>query len=69
MGEEIRKLRDARSLKQSTVAQALGISQPSYHRVETGQASVTIDFVALCSEYFGEDLKGMLVRVADRRNI
>jgi transcriptional regulator with XRE-family HTH domain len=52
-GSVIKKLRQAKRLKQDTVAKEMGISQAAYSKIENGQTELTIRHCRMLSKILG----------------
>lgn len=53
LGRRIRELREAASLPQAAAAEALGISQPTYSRIESGERALAGDELVTLADLFG----------------
>lgn len=49
----LREIRRAKRLSEKEVAEAVKISQPSYHRIETGQQNPTVDTAKRIADFLG----------------
>jgi transcriptional regulator with XRE-family HTH domain len=43
IGIKIRQIRESKGIKQQTIADVIGVSQPSYQKMETGETKIKAD--------------------------
>ena len=53
MREWLRMIRKDRRMSEKSVAEAVGISQPSYHRIEVGQQTPSVDTAKRIADVLG----------------
>lgn len=59
-GSRVKELRTQSNLSQSDIAEAIGISQPAYCKLEQGTIDVTIRRAAEVAYILGTDLTNLL---------
>ena len=59
-GEKIRKLRELRGFKQSTMARALGLSTKAYSKLENGQTDMSLPRLQQIAQILGMELTDIL---------
>lgn len=59
LGGIFRKKREALKLRQEDVAEKLGITAPSYSRLETGIAEFSFNQMLICADYLNIDWGGV----------
>jgi transcriptional regulator with XRE-family HTH domain len=53
VGKIIAQIRDQRGLRQEDLAQAMGVTQTTLSRIETGQSSISVEHLRLASHHLG----------------
>jgi len=69
LGQVIEQKRKEMKLGQSDLAKAMGISQPSWSRIEKGQSVINAEQLNSVAEVFGEEPHTLLSRVDERVNL
>ena len=57
VGEKIRQLRKARSLKQDDLMKVLNLSRPAISNIETGRRNINLHQIKALSEFFGVSIE------------
>lgn len=60
VASQIRKVREEKSYLQKDIADKLGVSEPSYSRIEAGKTPITIDLVYNLAKIFQVDINQLL---------
>jgi len=55
IGEQIRRLREARKVTQEDISIALGMSRQRFARIEKGAADISYDLIVAVAEYLSVD--------------
>lgn len=66
IGEQIRKLREARKVTQEEISDALGMSRQRFARIEKGIADISYDNIVAIAEYLRIDPK-QITEVCDSK--
>ncbi len=57
VGERIRQLRKARSLKQDDLMEVLNLSRPAISNIETGRRNINLHQIKALADYFGVSIE------------
>lgn len=57
VGEKIRQLRKARSLKQDDLMKVLNLSRPAISNIETGRRNINLHQIKALAEFFGVSIE------------
>jgi transcriptional regulator with XRE-family HTH domain len=60
IGNKLFLIRNSKNLKQIEVSEALGISQSTYSKIESGKYDITLSMLFNISEYFGVSIEWIL---------
>lgn len=60
--ERIRDLRESRRLRQTELAEMLGVNQRTYSRYELGEVSVSLDVIDRLADFYGTSVDFLMGR-------
>lgn len=69
VNEILREMREDNDLKQSYIADMLGITQQQYSNYETGESEVPVRALAILADYYGVSADYLMGRIEAREGV